>query len=474
MALRLLIQPPRLWPAESTSSRRVTWLELFFDLIFVAAVAQVDAPLSVNYSLAGVFRFLAFFVLIWWAWVGHTLYSTRFDTDDLVQRLLTLIQMFAVAAMAANAKDAFDSRYSAGFAAAYAAMRLLLVFQYLRTRRVPKSRQLTTHYGVGFGAAATLWIVSALVDPPTRYWLWALALTIDLGTPFLAAHHAEKIPPDAAHLPERFGLFTIILLGESIVAVMHGMESQESWSLSAALSAFQGMGIAFCFWWWYFDGAAGAAERPIRSRKQARLFHVWNYAHLPLYIGIALAAVGVKHVVSLAPNVHLHATEAWILCASVALVMTALTAIAATSEAAQRCSCVGVQSLPHVCLAALALLAGFVGHRIPPVLLITLLTALSVLQIGFSMRGKWMAPNSMLGVNDEVPAFGSESRSEHSRKLGAGTASHAGNTGMYRVRLITKGAGASSRGWLAGACQPGKTDDRRIQQSGDCDTDQAK
>ena len=118
MSLRHLIRPPRLWPAESASSRRVTWLELFFDLIFVAAVAQVNAPLGMNYSLGGVLRFLAFFVLIWWAWVGHTLYSTRFDTDDLVQRLLTLIQMFAVAAMAANAKDAFDSRYSAGFAAA--------------------------------------------------------------------------------------------------------------------------------------------------------------------------------------------------------------------------------------------------------------------------------------------------------------------------------------------------------------------
>jgi len=405
MSVRHLIQPPRLWPAESTSSRRVTWLELFFDLIFVAAIAQVDTPLGVNYSLAGVFRFLAFFVLIWWAWVGHTLYSTRFDTDDLVQRLLTLIQMFAVAAMAANAKDAFDSRYSAGFAAAYAAMRLVLVFQYLRARRVPKSRQLTTHYAIGFGTAAVLWVVSALVDPPARYWLWAVALTIDLGTPFLAVHHAEKIPPDATHLPERFGLFTIILLGESIVAVMHGMESQESWSLSAALSAFQGMSIAFCFWWWYFDGAAGAAERPIRSGRQARLCHVWNYAHLPLYIGIALAAVGVKHVVALAPGAHLHPMEAWILCGSVALTMASVTVIGMTSQAAQRCSCLVVQSSPHVCLAALALLAGFVGHRVPPVLLITALTLLSVLQVGFSLRGKWADPNVMLRLDDEVPSL---------------------------------------------------------------------
>src|SRR2546425_11510914 len=105
MFIRQLIQPPHLWPTGSTSLRRVTWLELFFDLIFVAAVAQVDAPLSMDYSLAGGFRFLAFFLLVWWVWAGHTLYSTRFDTDDLIQRLLTLVQMFAVVAMAANAKD---------------------------------------------------------------------------------------------------------------------------------------------------------------------------------------------------------------------------------------------------------------------------------------------------------------------------------------------------------------------------------
>jgi len=69
MFIGRLIHPPRLWPADCISSRRVTWLELFFDLIFVAAVAQVDAPLGTDYSLAGVFRFLAFFVLIWWAWL---------------------------------------------------------------------------------------------------------------------------------------------------------------------------------------------------------------------------------------------------------------------------------------------------------------------------------------------------------------------------------------------------------------------
>jgi low temperature requirement protein LtrA len=410
MFILRLIRPPRLWPANSTSSRRVTWLELFFDLIFVAAVAQVDAPLSLDYSLPGVFRFLAFFLLIWWAWYGHTLYSTRFDTDDLFQRLLTLVQMFAVAAMAANAKDAFDSRYSAGFAAAYAAMRLVLVVQYLRARRVPESRQLTTRYVMGFGIAAIIWLTSAVILPPGRYWMWALALTIDLGTPLLAVDHAEKIPPDAAHLPERFGLFTIILLGESIVAVMHGMESQEYWSLPAALSAFQGMGIAFCFWWWYFDGAAGAAERPIRSKKESLLFHIWSYTHLPLYIGIVLVAVGIKHIISLAPDTHLQPSEAWILCTATALVMFALATIAGTAESAQRSPYLAVDLLRHYLIAGITLLAGAFSDRVPPVFVVSGLTSLCVLQVAFSVRRQCRQPQEG-EATEKIPGVGPQTES---------------------------------------------------------------
>ena len=99
--------------------RKVTWLELFFDLVFVAAVSQVAAPLHHDYSLDGLLRLVPLFALIWWAWTGHSVFSTRFDTDDGLQRGLTLLQMFAVAVMAANAKDGLDSRSSAGFAAAY-------------------------------------------------------------------------------------------------------------------------------------------------------------------------------------------------------------------------------------------------------------------------------------------------------------------------------------------------------------------
>ena len=190
------------------ATRKVTWLELFFDLIFVAAVAQVGEPLREDYTLAGAARFSVLFVLIWWAWIGNAVFATRFDTDDLLQRSLTLVQMFAVAAMAANAGDALDSRSSAGFAAAYATMRLVLVAQYARARRIERARNLASRYLAGHGVAAALWLLSAVVPAPERFAIWVLAMAIDLGTPWLAVEHNAEVPPDPSHLPERFGLFS--------------------------------------------------------------------------------------------------------------------------------------------------------------------------------------------------------------------------------------------------------------------------
>ena len=366
-------------------ARKVTWLELFFDLVFVAAVAQVAAPLRDQYSLTGLLRFTPLFVLIWWAWTGHTVFSTRFDTDDVVQRGLTLVQMFAVAAMAANAKDALGSRSSAGFAAAYAAVRFILVAQYFRARHVPDARPLTTRYLIGHGSAALLWLASAFVPAPERFWIWGFAFAVDLGTPWLAVRHSVKVPPDAAHLPERFGLFTLILLGESVVAVMQGMESQEDWTLAAAASAFLGMGISFLIWWWYFDGASGASEQPVRTRREAVRFHIWSYAHFPLYLGIIVGGVGIQRIVTAASRATLTTAEAVILTGAVTSVMLAMTAIGATSAGRRRRGLSGI--MQHVALAFATLAIGPVGHFGSPVTLIIVIAAMCVAQLAVSLAG---------------------------------------------------------------------------------------
>ena len=321
----------RLRSLASGEPRKVTWLELFFDLVFAAAVAQVAGPLRDDYSVAGLIRFTILFVLIWWAWTGHAVFSTRFDSDDGVHRTLTFLQMFAVAVMAANARDALDSRSSAGFAAAYAVLRFVLVVQYFRATSVTAARRLTTWYLVGHGIAAALWLVSSLVPVPVRYVIWTIAFVLDLGTPWGAVRHSVSIPPDPDHLPERFGLFTLILLGESIVAVMHGIEHQEYWSVPAASAALTGMAIAFAVWWWYFDVAHATTAQPVQTHGDAVRLHVWSYAHLPLYLGLVVAFVGIQLIVSVAPIVTLSRVQFTIVAGALAGIGLSLAGIAVLS-----------------------------------------------------------------------------------------------------------------------------------------------
>jgi len=355
-------------------------MELFFDLIFVAAVAEVGSPLTAGYSWPGLFRYSFLFILIWWAWIGHTMFSTRFDSDDLIQRALLLLQSFIAAIMAVNAEDALDSRSSAGFGAAYAGMRIVLVLQYWRARRIPETRSLTTRHAVGFGIAAVIWAISALTDTPTRYWLWAAALLIDFATPWISGHHLATVPPDASHFPERFGLFTIILLGEFVAAVMRGIKSHEDWSIPAAATAFAGVAFAFALRWWYFDAAHGAAERHVRSRKQAMLFQLWQYAHLPLFLGIGIAGAGFQRAISEADS-RLHGTEAWILCSAVAIVMTALATIAATSDKARGKRTLLEDLLPAIALPSAILGFGAYASLVPSVAVVLILLSACIAQI---------------------------------------------------------------------------------------------
>jgi low temperature requirement protein LtrA len=332
IAMPPLVAPLRLRAGLGEAGRRVSWLELFFDLIFVAAVAQVAEPLREHYTLGGIVRFATLFALIWWAWTGYTVFATRFDSDDGVQRLLTLVQMFVVAAMAANAEDELHSRSAAGFTAAYAVLRLVLVAQYFRARHLPEARSLTTRHVVGHGVAAAMWLASAFVPAPGRFVLWTAAFVIDLGTPWVALPHTVRLPPDPAHLPERFGLFTLILLGEAVIAVMHGMKSQEEWSIMAASAAFSGMGLLFLMRWWYFDVAFAASKRTVESRRDAVRFHIWTYAHFPLYLGVVVAAVGVQRVVTVAARSALTVQEIGLMIGAAIVVVVAMRVIGGVSR----------------------------------------------------------------------------------------------------------------------------------------------
>ena len=316
---------------ESYKEHHVTWLENFYDLIVAIIVYQLSRDLNQDVSIYGFLNFVALFIPVVWSWVGVTFYSTRFETDDLAHRLLMLLQIAVAAFMAVSVPDGLGKN-SGWFALSYAIMRTILVIEYLRTRRhVPAARQLTTRYSIGFSIAAGIWFASAFVPPPIRFIFWMIGLGVDIGTPLLFARQLSvQFAPHIQHLPERFGSFTIIVLGISILGVVNGI-ADHNWSVPSIISAGLGLGIAFSLWWIYFDTVDGSEIRALRENKQIGIYVTWLYIHFPLIIGFTAFGVSIEHVVLSNQSLALPSSEKWLLCISTFLCLLTLGIIQMTS-----------------------------------------------------------------------------------------------------------------------------------------------
>ena len=216
---RRWLRPPQLRTvAAEGGERHASWLELFFDLVLVVAIAQLAHLFAHHPDWHGALVAGGLFVAVFLAWQGFSFYADRFDTDDLPFRIATFGQMLALLALAVQAKDVAEG-HPVGFAIAFAILRAILVALYLRAYlHAPAARPLIRRYAGVYAVSVVLWLLSVAV--PEGWWsLWAVALVLDLSVvPFSTRLH-QGIPTDPAHVPERFGLFTIIVLGELVVAV---------------------------------------------------------------------------------------------------------------------------------------------------------------------------------------------------------------------------------------------------------------
>jgi low temperature requirement protein LtrA len=305
----------------NNTTRHATWLELFYDLVFVVVIFQLADNLEEDFSLYGFLGFLALFVPVWWSWTGAAFYATRFDTDDLGHRILILLQMVGAAALAVNVSDGLGNG-SAGFALSYASIRIILVLEYVRTGRsksFSSAIPLIRRYTRGFLCAAILWIISAFIPPPFRFILWGIGLAIDFATPITAGKlQSQFFAPHISHLPERMGLFTIIVLGESVLEVVAGVSGTKFDIYSMSMLAL-GLSIPFSLWWLYFDSIDGAPIRALREKGKFGVYSLWLFGHFPLVVAITSVGVGLGDITSNAHGLALSYSEQWLVCGSVAL-----------------------------------------------------------------------------------------------------------------------------------------------------------
>jgi low temperature requirement protein LtrA len=376
-----ILEPPRLRTGEE-SERRATWLELFYDLVFVVAVSQLAHNLNEDISISGFLGFVFLFIPVWWSWIGTTMYANRFDNDDIGRRLLVGLQMLTAAAMAVNIHHGL-SENSVGFATSYALSRIVLVMEYVRAGSyIAEARPLTTRYAAGFAIAAVIWLISDFVALPWRFAVWGIGIIVDLVTPFTARQYQLKLLPHASHLPERFGLFTMIVLGEAIIAVVDGV-SEQRWDIYSTIGAILALTTAFSLWWVYFDNLGGTPIVAAKSEGRVRKMLLWLYTHFPLVIGIAATGVGVEKLLLSKQTQPLPDKIRYLICGSVALCWLAL-AILHRTGVIRYCKMRAKYRLWGA-VAATALL--YFGKGLLPVAVIAIIAAIAIFQVIQDLTG---------------------------------------------------------------------------------------
>ncbi|WP_240669750.1 low temperature requirement protein A [Actinoplanes solisilvae] len=297
-----MTSPYRRWltPMRARSSdephRVSTPLELFFDLCFVVAVSQAALPLHHSIAegevLDGVRGFLLVFFSIWWAWMNFTWFASAYDTDDDVYRLTTLVQIVGALVLAAGVEEAFDHTNFTVITIGYVIMRLATVGQWLRAARAdPQRRATAMRYAIGVSAVQVLWLLRLLVpdEPATMLPVFVALALLELAVPIWA----ERAPGGPTtyhphHIAERYGLFTLIVLGESVmaatIAVQAGFGPDIMHEAALIRLAIAGVIIVFALWWIYFAKNAGDMLNSLRTSL------LWGYGHY--FIFAAAAAVG--------------------------------------------------------------------------------------------------------------------------------------------------------------------------------------
>ncbi|HEY3298214.1 MAG TPA: low temperature requirement protein A, partial [Armatimonadota bacterium] len=285
---------------------------------------------------------------------------------------------------------------SAGFAISYAVVRLLLVVEYIRAGRyVPEARPLTGRYSKGFAVAAVIWLISAFVPIPFRFALWGAALLVDFGTPILSPELHAQLAPHPLHLPERFGLFTLIVLGEAVAGSVAGF-SGHGWSVSSAFTAALGLSASFGLWWLYFDSVTGTEIMAARECGMVGIYQKWLYAHLPLTIGLAGLGVGITQSVLNTPGPLPDAVR-WLTEGSAAVCFLTLSALDLTTTASAATLSKGLGAACRAGAGILMLILAASGAPVRAVQLTGILAALCALLVVIDFQATKHAPDGSTG-----------------------------------------------------------------------------
>jgi len=271
-------------------------LELLFDLTFVVAIAQVAGQLAHAGENGTMLEHLPFYLMvffaIWWAWMNFTWFASAYDTDDVPYRLMTLVQMGGVLVLAAGVPAAFDHENFTAIIVGYLIMRFALVGQWVRAAiEYPDGRKTAIRYAVGVSAVQVLWVAWGFLPTQIAVATFVLGALLELAVP-LWAERPGMTSWHPHHIAERYGLFTIIVLGESVSASAIGVQNalaQSGFSAALVWIAVAGLVLLFALWWLYF---LEPAAEGLRSRRNRSFY--WGYGHYFVFASLAALGAGLE------------------------------------------------------------------------------------------------------------------------------------------------------------------------------------
>jgi low temperature requirement protein LtrA len=276
--------------------RVATPLELFFDLVFVVALARAASVLhhaiAEGHASDGVIIFTMAFFGIWWAWMNFTWFASAYDTDDVPYRLLVFLQMAGALVFAAGVGEAFARQDFRLGVLGYVLMRIAMVAQWLRaSHQDPEHRGTSRRYAIGIAVVQLAWVAFLAVPLEARIPVFGMLCLVEVLVP-MWAEQTRMTSWHSHHIAERYGLFVIIVLGESVLAGSLAIEAAASSGLSLDLAGVVvgGLLIMFSMWWLYFDGLPTSLLGSMRGA------FIWGYGHF-VVLGSA-AAVGASIAVA--------------------------------------------------------------------------------------------------------------------------------------------------------------------------------
>jgi low temperature requirement protein LtrA len=275
--------------------RHATWLELFFDLIYVVTIGEVTHILSHTHEGRldpfQFWKFVLIFIPLWWIWASHTMYANRFDADDRKHRLATLFIMFLLVIISGLIDQRFLTSFDAIVLCYVGSKYIIAMLYFISKRRHKESAGLTTVVGSVILAGATLSLASIMFPAPLQYAVFYCGILFDLvAFIFFLPRHLRVIPVHTEHLIERVGLLTIIILGESVLSLSTGL-ANISWTAERMLAAATGFAMISSIWWVHFDSFHLLTEQKLTTG------HSVLYSHFFVFIGLSILASLIRHAI---------------------------------------------------------------------------------------------------------------------------------------------------------------------------------